>query len=152
VWATCRSPEKASALQDKGFQSYVIDFDRDERSPDVGETAFDVVIVSVPITRKDTLEAVAVRFDRLVVFLKTLSFGQLLFFGSIGIYPKVSAVIDEDTFEEHQLNPKLWCGEWKLRSSFPALNVLRLGGLFGFERILAKYFVGKVCEVGYQPA
>src|SRR5690606_19987043 len=43
-------------------------------------------------------------------------------------------------------------GEQVIRSVCPDLNVLRLGGLFGLERIFAKYFAGKVCQIGYQPA
>jgi len=152
VWATCRTPEKASELDHRGFQSYVVDFDRNEIISDMGETTFDVVIISVPITHQVAFNIMTTRFERLVSFLKGLSFSQSLFFGSVGIYPKVNAVIAEDTFAADELDQKLWTGESMLRSAFSQLNVLRLGGLFGLERVLAKHFVGKVCEIGYQTA
>ncbi|PPL02399.1 NAD-dependent epimerase/dehydratase family protein [Parapedobacter indicus] len=152
IWATCRTPKKALELDFIGLRSYVVDFDRDDAVGHLNETTFDVVIISIPITHKDAFETVTIRFERLVSFLRNLSFGQLLFFGSVGIYPKVSGVIVEDTFAADELDQKLWTGESMLRSAFSKLNVLRLGGLFGFERTLAKYFVDKVCEIGYQTA
>lgn len=152
LWVTCTTSEKASKLNQMGLRSHVVDFDRNDIAESLGKHAFDVVIVSVPIKHKDSFETVATRFERLATFLEGLSFGQSLFFGSVGIYPKVSAVIAEDTFAEHELEPKLWFGESKLRAVRPDLNVLRLGGLFGLERTMAKHFVGKVCEIGYQTA
>lgn len=152
IWATCRTSEKASELGTLGLRSYVVDFDRNDAVEPLDETTFDVAIISVPITHKDAFGRVTVRFERLISFLKNLSFGQSLFFGSVGIYPKVNAVIAEDTFAADELDQKLGAGESMLRSAFPELNVLRLGGLFGIERILAKHFVGKVCEIGYQTA
>lgn len=152
VWVTCTSAEKAQRLGMLGLVASVADFDMDEASPDLGQKAFDVAIISVPITRKDRMTVVQRRFARLVDFLAQLSFNQSFFFGSVGIYPKVSATITETTFPDADLAPKLLSGEHALRSAYPNLNVLRLGGLFGFERVMAKYFTGKVCEIGYQTA
>lgn len=152
LWGTCRTPEKAAKLKEMGLLSCVIDFDRDTAVNMLPEMTFDTIIISVPITRKDTIEAVSNRFKRLTLFLKKLSFRQVLFFGSIGIYPKVDGVITEDTFAAEELDEKLWLGESMLREICPDINVFRLGGLFGRERIFAKYFVGKVCEIGFQTA
>ncbi|MEC3880345.1 NAD-binding protein [Parapedobacter sp. 10938] len=152
VWATCTSTEKAQRLETLGLTAAVADFDTDEGLPDLGQQVFDVAIISVPITRKDNMTVVQGRFARLVDFLRRVSFNQSFFFGSVGIYPKVSATILETTFSDAELAPKLLWGEHALRAAYPNLNILRLGGLFGFERVMAKYFVGKVCEIGYQTA
>ncbi len=152
VWATCTSIEKARRLEALGLSAAVADFDRDEAFPDLGQKVFDVVIISVPITRKDHADVVQRRFEGLVGFLSQLSFNQSFFFGSVGIYPKVSARITETTFSDTALAPKLLSGETALRSAYLNVNILRLGGLFGFERVMAKYFAGKVCETGYQTA
>ncbi|MFB2118563.1 2-dehydropantoate 2-reductase N-terminal domain-containing protein [Parapedobacter sp. 2B3] len=152
VWATCTSTEKAERLEALGLVATVADFDREEESPRLGREVFDVAIVSVPITHKDGAEAVQHRFAKLVGFLGRFSFKQSFFFGSVGIYPKVSATITEATFADAELDPKLFSGERTLRAAHPNLNVLRLGGLFGFERVMAKHFVGRVCEIGYQTA
>ncbi len=152
IWATCTATEKVKQLQQLGFTAQVADFDREDRIGELGEQVFDVVVISVPITRKDSMEVVNARFTQLVTFLQRLTFKQSFFFGSVGVYPKVSVTIDEDTFGDATLDPKLFLGESMLRMAFPDVNVLRLGGLFGFERIMAKYFVDKVCEIGYQTA
>ena len=152
VWATCTTAEKAQRLEELGLHSAVADFDRAGESPRLGQQVFDTVVISVPIRRKDRPDTVLQRFVRLVAFLRQLSFHQAFFFGSVGIYPKVDALIDETTFPETALDAKLLSGEHLLRSAFPSLNILRLGGLFGADRVLAKYFVGKVCQIGFQPA
>lgn len=153
VWATCTSAEKARQLEERGMVATVADFDREDVGFDLGQHAFDVVIISVPITHKDSTDVIIQRrFARLGAFLERLTFSQAFFFGSVGIYPKVSATISETTFAAAELEPKLLSGERALRSVYPGLNVLRLGGLFGFERVMAKHFVGKVCDIGYQTA
>lgn len=152
VWATCTSTEKARQLEEHGMVSAVVDFDRQEELPELGQDVFDMAIISVPITKKDSIGTVHQRFDGLVDFLGRLSFNQSFFFGSVGIYPKISATITETTVADAELDPKLWFGETALRAAYPNLNVLRLGGLFGLDRVLAKHFVGKVCEIGYQTA
>lgn len=153
VWATCTSAEKARRLEALGLAAATVaDFDVEGSPMEMGQREFDVVIVSVPIKRKDSTDTVHRRFARLVDFLGRVSFNQSFFFGSVGIYPKVSATITETTFATTELEPKLLSGETVLRAAYPNLNILRLGGLFGFERVMAKYFVGKVCEIGYQTA
>ncbi len=152
VWATCTSTEKSQRLTQLGLVSAVVDFDRAAPAPRLAQEAFDIAIISVPITRKDGIDGVDHRFTKLLAFLGRLSFMQAFFFGSVGIYPKVSAVITESTFPDTALDAKLLLGESKLQAAYPNMNVLRLGGLFGFERVMAKYFVNKVCEIGYQPA
>jgi len=152
IWATCTSAEKAGRLAALGLEARVVDFDKGEVPPGLGRQAFDLAIISVPITHKDSVETIHRRFAGLVAFLGGLSFRQAFFFGSVGIYPKVSAIIGEDTFLDVELEPKLLSGEQTLRAAYPGLNILRLGGLFGFERVMAKHFVGKVCEIGYQTA
>ena len=152
VWATCTSTEKSRQLEALGLTATVADFDRENVDFDLGQHVFDVVIVSVPITHKDSADVIQRRFARLAAFLGRLTCSQAFFFGSVGIYPKVSASITETTFAASELEPKLLSGEMALRSVYPGLNVLRLGGLFGFERVMAKHFVGKVCDIGYQTA
>src|SRR5690606_34615615 len=152
VWSTSTSAEKANQLAERGIMAAVADFDTDDAFPDFAQKVFDTVIISVPITYKDSEERVQLRFARLIGFLHQLSFRQSFFFGSVGIYPKVSATITETSLADEKLEPKLLSGETALRAAYPNLNVLRLGGLFGFERVMAKHFVGRVCEIGYQTA
>ncbi|WP_353183083.1 NAD-dependent epimerase/dehydratase family protein [Parapedobacter lycopersici] len=155
VWGTTTSTEKVVKLTEMGVTPVMVNFD--DTAPavptaELRDTPFDVAIISVPITYKDSQEGVRSRFTSLLGFLTALQFRQLFFFGSVGIYPKVSATITEDTFPEADLEPKLLLGESMLRSRHRQVNLLRLGGLFGLERVMAKHFVGKICEIGYQTA
>lgn len=152
VWGTCTTAAKARRLEELGLKSAVVDFDRAGETPRLVQQVFDTVIISVPVRRKDNPDTVHRRFARLAAFLGQLSFHQSFFFGSVGVYPKVDATITETSLPDEELDPKLLSGEDVLRETYPDLNILRLGGLFGADRVLAKYFVGKVCEIGYQPA
>lgn len=156
IWGTTTTPEKHGVLKAIGISPLIVDFDNPKKPVEVPRElmnhTFDVVIISVPITHKDSRDEVDTRFNALLAFLKPLSFKQAFFFGSVGIYPKVSTIITEDTFPDEELEPKLLKGETMLRAKYPQINLLRLGGLFGLERVMAKYFVGKVCEIGYQTA
>lgn len=157
VWGTTTSADKCASLRAKGISSVVVDFDSSGEQlfaapDDLLDRTFDAVIISVPITYKDSMGQVETRFARLLTFLQRLSFEQVFFFGSVGIYPKVSATIIEDTFPDAELEPRLLKGENMLRAEYPKVTVLRLGGLFGLERVMAKHFVDKICEIGYQTA
>ncbi len=153
VWATCTSPEKARRLaQMDGVSAYVADFDGVGQYATLGREMFDLLVVSVPVRRKDSIDAIRHRFAGLQHFLRRISFRQSFFFGSVGIYPKIDGILAENTLGDEDLEPRLLLGETMLRAEHPGLNVLRLGGLFGYDRIMAKYFVDKVCQIGQQPA
>lgn len=153
VWATCTSSEKALRLMDMGcLDAHVVDFAEDGSDVRLDNEEFDLLIVSVPVRRKDSMDVIKHRFAGLQNFLRRLSFRQSFYFSSVGIYPRISATITEDTFSDEDLDTKLLTAEAMLRADYPELNILRLGGLFGFDRIMARYFVDKVCQIGYQTA
>src|SRR5690606_17181405 len=79
VWSTSTSAEKANQLAERGIMAAVADFDTVDAFPDFAQKVFDTVIVSVPITHKDSEEAVQRRFARLIGFLDQLSFRQSFF-------------------------------------------------------------------------
>lgn len=155
VSVTTTTPEKQEAFERAGMPAWLVDFGQEGSGilPEgLAARLFDTVIVSVPITRKDDMEAIRQRFGHLATFMSQLRFKQAFFFGSVGIYPNESAVIHEDTYPDGRLDPKLLFGERAMRGAFPGINVLRLGGLFGQERVMAKYFQNKPCTIGYQTA
>src|SRR5690606_23641277 len=101
VWATTTTVDKESELAKIGATPMTVDFDNPvlQTVPDeLVDRPFDLCLISVPITRKDSIDQVRSRFAKLVDFLAPLSWEQLTFLGSVGIYPKVSAEIEEDTF------------------------------------------------------
>ena len=70
---------------------------------------------------------------------------------SVGVYPDQDGNFDESFVEEELMSPKLRMAEKKMMS-LPYSSTFRLGGLFGKERILAKYFQDKVVHIGDQPS
>lgn len=155
VWLTTRTPEKCAVFSESGYRAFLVDFDKggsDVPGSELAEAVFDMMIISVPVTRKDDLEAIRTRFANLAAFVAKLRFKQAVFFGSVGIYPAENALIREDSYPDAQLEQRLLYGEQTLRSVNSGINILRLGGLFGLNRIFAKYFQGKVCATGDQTA
>lgn len=155
VFVTTTTIEKLLSFREAGLPAWLVDFDQQEGHAlpeDWPDVTFDLVIVSVPITRKDEMAAIEARFAALSCFLSELRFKQAMFFGSVGIYPNEDALISEHTYPDNRLDNMLLHGEHAMRMVFSGVNILRLGGLFGQERVLAKYFQDKICTIGYQTA
>ncbi len=155
VSVTTTTPEKRQAFGKLGVHAFLVDFDEagsEVPAAALADEVFDTLVVSVPITRKDDMETIRNRFTRLAAFVGKLRFKQAVFFGSVGIYPNENAVIHEDSYPDEALDQKLLFGEKALRAVSPHFNLMRLGGLFGLERVMAKYFQHKVCMIGYQTA
>lgn len=148
VWATTTQQEKAVRLQRLGIQAVVAHFD-----DAVGEVlvpkAFDFVLTSIPAASKLDVAQTKSRFEHVSHFLQTISFTSHIYLSSTGIYPDIDGTFDEsyDTI----LNERLVTAE-RIMSSLDNTVVYRLGGLFGKNRIFAKYFENKVCTTGEQVA
>src|SRR5690606_4397415 len=147
VYVTCTSEEKRQRLAAMGWNTAVVDFDQEERIPHF-PAKFDFVLNSIPASSRSSEEKVFARFRRVRKFLEAISFRKQILLSSGGIYPD-----EDDVFEEsysEKLNLRLLGAE-----QFVSLNntvIYRLGGLFGKERIFAKYFQHKICTTGEQPA
>jgi len=150
VWASTRSLEKCHHLQGDGIFAFVLDFDEDLTAP-ASLPYFDSILVSVPATSKSAVSEIQLRFERVRRFLAQLNYGKIIFLSSVGIYPDVSKLIREDSFEDRELNPRLLEAEHRMQQ-LPGVVIYRLGGLFGLDRIFARYFQGKVCTTGEQLA
>lgn len=151
VWASTTTAEKYHRLLTDGIFAFKQNFD-EQSTPVVNlPKEFDYILVSVPATNKSTIEDLTQRFLRVSDFLSDLHYNKIIFLSSIGIYPDVSKDIDEDSFDEDELQAKLLLAE-KSIGLFPNTHIYRLGGLFGQNRIFAKYFQKKECITGGQPA
>lgn len=151
VWASTTNRDKCRRLQNDGISSFIQDFDLEESVEGAVPTYFDFVLTSVPATKKNTIELLTKRFQQVHKFLDHLTYGNHIFLSSVGIYPDLDQVFDESYGDVMQLDPKLLLAEDIMRT-LPHTHVFRLGGLFGKNRIFAKYFENKVCSTGYQLA
>lgn len=149
VWASTTTAEKYHRLLTDGIFVFKQNFD--EKLTPVADLPknFDYILVSVPATNKSSIEELTKRFLRVSDFLSGLNYSKIIFLSSTGIYPDVSKEIDEDSFVEDELQSKLLLAE-KTIGLFQNTHIYRLGGLFGQNRIFAKYFQQKVCTTGGQ--
>lgn len=151
VWASTTTTEKYHRLMTDGIFAFKQNFDEQTVPPVDLPTKFDYILVSVPATNKSSIAELTDRFMQVGNFLSGLDYSKLIFLSSIGIYPDVSQIIDEDSIEESELQTKLLLAE-KVIGQFARTHIYRLGGLFGQNRIFAKYFQNRLCTTGGQPA
>ncbi len=148
LWVTTTGKDKADRLRKLGFHTVVMDFDvsADWR---LLPSSFDYILTSIPATSKHTPEVLFDRFDRVKTLIDRLDYKGHIFLSSVGIYPDQDGIFDESCISD--LNERLYRTEKQLLS-LSHTSVYRLGGLFGKNRIFAKYFADKVCHTGDQLA
>lgn len=147
VFATCTSEEKKEHLHSLGLRVAVVDFD-EEISISEFPSAFDHVLNSIPASSKSSVDEIAHRFENIQKYLSNIRFKKQIYLSSIGIYPDTDGIFDEEFSED--LNERLRIAEQKIFDN--TTHIYRLGGLFGKNRIFAKYFANRVCTRGEQPA
>lgn len=151
VWATTTQEEKYHRLKSDGIFAYVHNFDQEKELDLPLEVRFDAVVTSVPATAKNSLEDLGFRFYQVFRALSAIAYDKHYFLSSVGVYPDIDGTFDERYNEEDKLTPKLRFAEKRMQS-LPETTVFRLGGLFGKQRIFAKYFQDKIVTTGDQPA
>lgn len=151
VWATTRSKERCNLLIAQGIKGATHDFDNSEPLAIPRQQAFGTIVVSVPASRKLDSRGVKDRFKRLCDVLVHYHYDRLIFLSSVGVYPDRTGRYDENYREVESLDINLLAAE-KQMQTLPRVTVFRLGGLFGKDRIFAKYFQQRICETGNQRA
>lgn len=148
VWVSTTTQAKAEKFERLGLKSVYIDFDEDLDTIALPST-FDFILNSIPASSRNTAEVLERRFQNVKSFLEQLDFKKHIFLSSIGIYSDEDGVYDESSLVG--LDTRLLHAE-QLMNTINETLVYRLGGLFGKDRIFAKYFDGGVCTTGNQPA
>jgi len=148
VFVTCTSEEKKERLQGLGLFVTCANFDVDHQIQSFPK-AYDYVLVSVPAASRVDQVLLEKRFENLANYLKIISYSKLIYLSSVGVYPDVDGIFDEGYQED--LNHRLLEAEQQLKRTLPEVIIYRLGGLFGKNRIFAKYFQNKICTTGNQP-
>jgi len=152
VWASTTTYEKYHRLKADGIFSFILDFDC-ESFPEKADLPdqFDFVLNSIPASQKNSLTVIENRFSNIKLFFGHITWRKQVFLSSIGIYPDKDAVFDESYVDTAELSSKLFLAE-KCMLGLAHTIVYRLGGLFGKNRVFAKYFSERICTTGEQPA
>lgn len=149
VWVSTTSLDKVAVFKGLGYHGVCIDFDHGLKEQQVLPDSFDFVLNSIPATSRHSRDVLDRRFGNVQTLLRQVAFKKHIFLSSIGIYPDKDGWYDEEWNDE--LDGRL-LGAEQAMGSLPDTLIYRLGGLFGKERIFAKYFGGRVCQTGDQPA
>ena len=139
IFATTTSDDKVKMLSELGFQTFKIDFDEEEllKLNDIWLN-LNIIIITIPFSKSADFEVLKKRFGNLSLFIK--GFDKPIFLvSSIGIYPQIEQEITENNLDETLLNPNIFGIENLMKTNFPQINILRLGGLMGDDRYLSKY-------------
>lgn len=149
VWATTTDEIKRAQLRAKGIEAVTHDFDEPTSLAIPRMQSFKTIVVSVPATRKYSHQAIKKRFEHIRNSLTRYNYDKVIFLSSVGVYPDETGVYDEGYHEPHRMDPNLREAETCIQG-LSNVSVFRLGGLFGKDRIFAKYFQNRVCETGDQ--
>ncbi|WP_347218155.1 NAD(P)-binding domain-containing protein [Chryseobacterium sp.] len=138
IYATTTTREKADELNNEGIHATVANFpDYQLTEPysqwDVMEN-LDVLIVTIPISEKSCcVSSLYNRIQNLSSYIGDFK-GQMFLMSSTSVYPDM----DKD-FTEDDISIEKVSGERMVRTKYPQVNILRLGGLMGDNRLLKNY-------------
>lgn len=148
VYASTTQEHKCRRLRDEGIYALMIDFENSINRTDL-PSSFDYVLTSIPAVRNLDPRTVQQRFKHVLSLLQSITFKKNIFLSSVGVYPDVSGEFTEEFVITDPSN-LLTAEHFMLKDS--RTIIYRLGGLFGQNRIFAKYFQDKPCSTGYQKA
>ena len=143
IRTTTTSQEKFELLSTKGFNPTLVSFSDVISLPgpqlwnEVPD--LDVVVITVPFPNKNTsFSAQSAMIANLVSFLGDFK-GQMFFMSSTSVYPDSPM-----EFTEADLPPDDVVNERLIRRAYPHVNILRLAGLMGGNRLLSNYRVSNL--------
>lgn len=145
IYTTTTSPEKLQDIRSEGIHADLVVFSEYEKEfPDEWSIAadLDVMIITVPFSEKrtphDTLKK---RLAKLISFIGKFE-KQVFFMSSTGVYSDKPEVFTEEMLPSEDVFV-----ESMVKKAFPQVNILRLGGLMGDERLLKNFNVSNLSGV-----
>ncbi|UHO39794.1 hypothetical protein H5J24_06995 [Chryseobacterium capnotolerans] len=143
IFATTTSESKIKDLSAKGYQITQISFPDDDISGTKQEweiaPQLDAVIITVPFSGVRGAEIpLHERAKNLLAFLGDYK-GQLYLMSSTGVYPDLEKEFTEDDRLADDVP-----SESIIKNRFPEVNILRLAGLMGDQRLLKNYNISNL--------
>ncbi|RXM41373.1 hypothetical protein BOQ62_00945 [Chryseobacterium sp. CH21] len=143
ITVTTTTESKADQLNNKGINAVIASFPdyqlTEPYSPWSEIKDLDVLLITIPVSEKSCcVSSLYNRIQNLSAFIGDFK-GQMFLMSSTGGYPDL-----HQEFTEEDLPLEKVSGERILRNKYPQLNILRLGGLMGNNRLLKNYNVGNL--------
>ncbi len=142
VFTTTTKADKMELLQKEGLNPFLCDINDNLEALKSFFLDMDVVVITIPTPKNDKREDLINRFSNLVKALKGFE-NKLFMMSSVGVYQNLSGRIQEDIIGEEFLNENILSVETLLKTHFPQINILRLGGLMGDNRVFKKFYTFK---------
>jgi len=138
IFATTTSPSKIEDLTSKGYHTTLVDFPDEHLSGTMKEwevaAQLDAAIITVPFSGiRGAQISMKDRQENLLAFLGAYK-GQLFLMSSTGVYPEVEKDFTEDDRSADDVESESF-----IKNKFPQVNILRLAGLMGGQRLLKNY-------------
>lgn len=149
--------EKVALLVEKGIAPFLIDLDDEHAASNAAKLGFfdcDILIISVP-PRSKTMPADyhTRQIAQVLSHIDPTVAPNIIYISATSVYPKNTDIANETYALDASStgNKALYEAEQLLLGSGYPLNILRCGGLMGYDRIPAKYFQGKAVPNGGGP-
>jgi nucleoside-diphosphate-sugar epimerase len=115
----------------------------------------DILIIAIPPgTKRNPLSKHAAEVKELLAYIAThsISIKKVIYISSTSVYKNANKVVTEGDvtrFAEADNKVLAEAEMYILQSSIPERLVLRMGGLTGYDRMLARFFAGKTDLAGW---
>lgn len=145
VHGSTTSQEKINLLNEKGINPFLLSFNPQPEQADEGKFfEVSILIINIP----PSLRKKPPGFHSQQVFfinslIKNSNVKKVIFISSTSVYPDDNRIIDESTDLASHTHELLKAENILRENKEILLNVLRCGGLMGYDRIPGKYFAGK---------
>jgi len=143
LYVTTTTKSKADELSSKGFNASVASFPDFQLEEKIIQWEaienVDVLIITIPLSGKSCCaSSLYNRIQHLFSFIGDFK-GQMFVMSSTGVYPDIPG-----EYTEESLSPNNVPGERMIRNRYPQVNILRLSGLMGDNRLLKNYNVSNL--------
>lgn len=155
ILGTTTSPAKLPILEKQGVNAFLVDLKTKEALPSALFTCDVMVLAFPPKTKSSQTEWYWEAVEHIMQKANESGIKKLILLSSTSVYPEKEMEMSEELIltEENTGHLAIYKGEQSvLRSPHLKTFVLRLGGLAGYDRLLARHFAGrKNLEGGNNP-
>ena len=138
IYTTTTNPEKLADLKSKSIEVELVEFPDENKAHQITTwdviSSLDAVIITIPFSsRQSCASSLFNKIQNISAFLGDYK-GLLFMMNSTGVYPQ-----EEKLYTEKNQAINNVSSERLFKTNFPQINILRLAGLMGDDRLLKNY-------------